>query len=565
MQPFEILLGRGLLTSDDVERLRRKGEELPLDQAAVDARLVTEDAVLQAYSEELCIPYIEPSRLTVDQRARDCLTARAIDRHQALPYAFDGEHLLVAVADPFQADVFDELRMLSGRPIRIVLARREELRRAIKEHVGLGGGTLEEMSAKSGVEAAADDADDASLAEDASVMRLVNELLSDAFSRRASDVHIEPTPGGATIRYRIDGLLQPELTTSELNRFRLAIVSRIKIMAKLNIAERRLPQDGRIRLHLASGEKDVRVSIIPMLHGEGVVMRLLDSQRSVRGIDEIELPPAIATPFNSLIRSPHGIILVTGPTGSGKTTTLYAALATLRSPQTKIVTIEDPVEYELPGVNQIQVQSKVGLTFAAGLRSVLRHDPDIILVGEIRDEETARSAIQAALTGHLVFSTLHTNDALGAYTRLIDMGIEPYLAAGTVIGVLAQRLVRRLCLHCRTPYAPLDAELPLDFPRPIPRVLWRAVGCRECQFTGYSGRSAVFEFVRSAPSIRDACQRRSNAAELHAAALAAGFEPLRRDGWNKVLEGVTTIEEVDRVSGAEWDPAALQEATTSDA
>ncbi len=538
---------------------------LPLDQAAVAARLLTEDAVLQAYAEELRIPYVEPSRLTVDPRARACLSAREIDRRQALPYAFDGECLLIAVADPFAADAIDELRMLSGRPIRIVLARREELRRAIKEQVGLGGGTLEEMSSKSGGEATGHDADDESLAEDASVMRLVNELLSDAFSRRASDVHIEPTPGGASIRYRIDGLLQPEPTSPELNRFRLAIVSRIKIMAKLNIAERRLPQDGRIRLALASGEKDVRVSIIPMLHGEGVVMRLLDSQRSVRGIDEIELPLNIAAPFHSLIRAPHGIILVTGPTGSGKTTTLYAALATLRSPKTKIVTIEDPVEYELPGVNQIQVQSKVGLTFAAGLRSVLRHDPDVILVGEIRDEETARSAIQAALTGHLVFSTLHTNDAPGAYTRLIDMGVESYLAAGTVIGVLAQRLVRRLCPHCRAPYVPSDAELPHDFPRPVPPQLWQTVGCRECQFTGYSGRSAVFEFVRSTPSVREACLRRSSVAELYAAASAGGYEPLRRDGWNKVLAGLTTIEEVERVSGAEWDAATSQEAVTGDA
>jgi general secretion pathway protein E/type IV pilus assembly protein PilB len=518
-----------------------------------------DEAMIRSLADENRMPYVDLMHTEVDAAAMATLSGREIARRQSLPYAFAAGRLLVAVSEPLDAAAREEFRLVLGRPLRLVLTRPDELRAKIKELVGLGGGTIQDLTPREEAEAAGDD--DADLANEASVMRLVNELLGDAFSRRASDVHLEPTATGIQVRYRIDGLLQPEPTPAEIHRFRHAIVSRVKIMAKLNIAERRMPQDGRIRLSLADGERDVRVSVIPMLHGEGVVLRLLDPRRSVVGLERLEFPPSMERAFRTLIRAPHGLVLVTGPTGSGKTTTLYSALAALRGPQTKIVTIEDPVEYELEGVNQIQVQPKVGLTFAAGLRSVLRHDPDVILVGEIRDAETARSAIQAAMTGHLVFSTLHTNDAPGAYARIVDMGIEPYLAAGSVLGVLAQRLVRRLCPHCKTPAHPDASELPVDFPREEAgriyeaATIYEAVGCRECRQSGYNGRMAIFELMRTDATVREACLGQSGVRGLHRAAARNGYVPLRRDGWHKVLRGLTSVAEVVRVTGVVEDGA----------
>jgi general secretion pathway protein E/type IV pilus assembly protein PilB len=506
------------------------------------------DATLRDVATANRMYYVDLAHTEVDPVALACMAPREVARRQALPYAFSGRRLLVAVGEPCDQETLEELRVVSGHPLRVALTRSDELRGRIKELVGLGGGTLDEMSSRAAADVGGEENDD-ELANEASVMRLVNELLSDAFSRRASDVHLEPTQDGIVVRYRVDGLLQPEPAPPEIHRFRHAIVSRVKIMAKLNIAERRMPQDGRIRLKLEDGERDIRVSIIPMLHGEGVVMRLLDPRRSVASLSKLHFPSTMEPTFRSLIRAPHGLILVTGPTGSGKTTTLYSALAELRGPKTKIVTIEDPVEYELDGVNQIQVQPKVGLTFAAGLRSVLRHDPDIILVGEIRDAETARSAIQAAMTGHLVFSTLHTNDAPGAYSRIVDMGIEPYLAAGGILGVLAQRLVRRLCPHCKVPSALQDSELPADFPRPWTGQLWEALGCRECRHSGYSGRIAIFELMRSDAAVREACLREDGIRPLYRAAEQGGYKTLRHDGWQKVLAGLTSVDEVVRVTG----------------
>jgi general secretion pathway protein E/type IV pilus assembly protein PilB len=551
---------RGTLPVDGIAarltRLARASSPRGNGSAAVIDR---DEAMIRSLADENRMPYVDLMHTEVDAAAMATLSGREIARRQSLPYAFAAGRLLVAVSEPLDAAAREEFRLVLGRPLRLVLTRPDELRAKIKELVGLGGGTIQDLTPREEAEAAGDD--DADLANEASVMRLVNELLSDAFSRRASDVHLEPTATGIQVRYRIDGLLQPEPTPAEIHRFRHAIVSRVKIMAKLNIAERRMPQDGRIRLSLADGERDVRVSVIPMLHGEGVVLRLLDPRRSVVGLERLEFPPSMERAFRTLIRAPHGLVLVTGPTGSGKTTTLYSALAALRGPQTKIVTIEDPVEYELEGVNQIQVQPKVGLTFAAGLRSVLRHDPDVILVGEIRDAETARSAIQAAMTGHLVFSTLHTNDAPGAYARIVDMGIEPYLAAGSVLGVLAQRLVRRLCPHCKTPAHPDASELPVDFPREEAgriyeaATIYEAVGCRECRQSGYNGRMAIFELMRTDATVREACLGQSGVRGLHRAAARNGYVPLRRDGWHKVLRGLTSVAEVVRVTGVVEDGA----------
>ena len=419
----------------------------------------------------------------------------------------------------------------------------------------MGGDTIGELVAKRAEEEIEllegideQDGELAAEAQAASVVRLVNELLIEALEQKASDVHIEPQEHGLTIRFRCDGLLRVQPVPPEIMHFQSAIISRLKIMSRLNIAEKRLPQDGRIKLRVKGREIDVRVSIIPMLHGEGIVMRLLDKSRMTFNLANAGMPDSIAKPFHELIAMPHGIVLVTGPTGSGKTTTLYSALNEIKSPTTKIITVEDPVEYHMDGISQIQVHSKIGLTFAAGLRSILRHDPDVVLIGEIRDGETANSAIQASLTGHLVFSTLHTNDAAGAFTRLVDMGVEPYLVASTVEGVLARRLVRRLCPHCKTAVDPTTLDLPPDFPRPLPSVIYEPNGCRECRGTGYSGRIGIYELLHTDEGVRKLCMDRASASVIREHGLKHGMTTLRMDGWAKVVQGVTSVEDVLRTA-----------------
>lgn len=361
-------------------------------------------------------------------------------------------------------------------------------------------------------------------------------------------MHIEPSDKGLLVRYRVDGLLRLQAVPQEIHQFYKAIVTRLKIMARLNIAEKRLPQDGRIELRVAGREIDVRMSIIPMIHGEGVVLRILDKGRMTFNLANMGMPDEIKVPFYKLINLPHGIVLVTGPTGSGKSTTLYSALNEIKDPTLKIITVEDPVEYQMAGINQIQVHSKIGLTFAAGLRSILRHDPDVILIGEIRDYETAESAIQSSLTGHLVFSTLHTNDAASAFTRLIDMGVEPYLCASTVEGVLAQRLVRRLCNKCKVPFHPTDHDVPDDFPRPLPETLFKPAGCRDCRDTGYSGRVGIFELMCTDDAIRQLCIERASSTQIRHVALKHGLITLRQCGYGRVIEGVTSIDEIARIT-----------------
>jgi len=390
------------------------------------------------------------------------------------------------------------------------------------------------------------------MAQEASVVRLVNEILLEAIESRASDVHVEPRESGLSVRYRIDGILHAQPVPPEISRFQAAILSRLKIMARLNIAEKRMPQDGRIKLRVSGREVDVRVSVIPMIHGEGVVMRLLDKGSMEFKLRKLGMEADLYAQFQELIRLPHGILLVTGPTGSGKTTTLYSALLEIKSEATKIITTEDPVEYQLDGINQIQVHPKIGLTFAHSLRSILRHDPDVVLVGEIRDLETAENAIQASLTGHLVFSTLHTNDAAGAYTRLVDMGVEPFLVASTVEAVMAQRLVRTLCDQCKEAYEPAQADLPPDFPTAglaqSDGKLFRPVGCRACRQVGYRGRVGLYELLRTTEEVRQAAHDGASSWELKKLAQRQGMHTLREDGWLKALDGRTTIDEVLRVT-----------------
>ncbi|MCY2965332.1 MAG: ATPase, T2SS/T4P/T4SS family, partial [Planctomycetota bacterium] len=476
----DILLAQGVVSREQLLHATQKSAPgKRIDQQLVESGVVTEDKILKALAEELGMRFVEVDEITVDKELLSKFPAREIFKHTLFPVSRRNGSVIVATADPFDLDALDEVSSLSGFRLEPVLARRADIARLIREQLGVGGDTLTELVAQRSEEdvellegLGEAEGELAEMAQAASVVRLVNELLIEALTQNTSDVHLEPQEAGLVIRFRVDGLLRVQPISQEINYFQAAIISRLKIMAKLNIAEKRLPQDGRIKLRVQGREVDVRVSIIPMMHGEGVVLRLLDKGRMVFDLKNVGLSDAMSSVFHEMISLPHGIILVTGPTGSGKTTTLYSALNEIKDPSVKIITVEDPVEYQTPGISQIQVHSKIGLTFAAGLRSILRHDPDVILIGEIRDGETANAAIQASLTGHLVFSTLHTNDASGAFTRLVDMGVEPYLVASTVEGVLAQRLVRRLCKHCKQEYVPTEEDAPRDFPKPWPEVLW---------------------------------------------------------------------------------------------
>ncbi|HWH71198.1 MAG TPA: GspE/PulE family protein, partial [Candidatus Sulfotelmatobacter sp.] len=378
---------------------------------------------------------------------------------------------------------------------------------------------------------------------------------------RASDIHLEPFEDEMRIRYRIDGVLQDVPVPAQIKRFQPAIVSRVKILSHLNIAEKRLPQDGRIKIRIDESEVDIRVSIIPMLHGEAVVMRLLRQNSSLRGMSALGMDARELECFNRVLQLPHGIILVTGPTGSGKTSTLYTALHTINDSERKIITIEDPVEYQLKGVNQIQVSEKAGLTFARGLRSILRHDPDVVLIGEIRDQETAQIAVQASLTGHLVFSTLHTNDAPGALTRLVDMGVEPYLVASSLEAVLAQRLVRVLCPHCKAEdHSPAAQAFKAQVGIPATTTIYRSVGCRECRQTGFFGRHAIFEWMDSDNEIRELILKHASSDVIRDAARRGGMRTLADDGWRLVRLGITTVEEVLSVTTAKEVARTTQQA-----
>ncbi|MEM7316162.1 MAG: GspE/PulE family protein, partial [Planctomycetota bacterium] len=396
------------------------------------------------------------------------------------------------------------------------------------------------------------DADEESEASiDPSVVRLVNELLHEALAQSASDVHIEPRAAGIDVRFRVDGQLRVQPIPDELHRFRAAIISRLKIMAKLNIAEKQRPQDGRIKIKIDGKGVDVRASVIPMLHGEGVVLRLLDSSRAPVDLEQLCFPAGLLTRWRKIIQRPHGMVLVTGPTGSGKTTTLYGSMAEVKGPNNKVITLEDPVEYHMDGISQIPVHHKVGLTFAAGLTSILRHDPDVILIGEIRDTETAVSAVQASLTGHLVFSTLHTNDATSALTRLTDMGIAPYLAASTVQAILAQRLVRRLCPDCKQPAhidAKTEAQLKSNFTDLDLECIYEARGCKQCFQSGFKGRRAIYELLEVDSQIRELFVKNASAHQIRSAARLSGLRSLRESGLDLVRQGETTIDEVMRIA-----------------
>ncbi len=550
----EILVAEGLISADAIDRAlarQRTTGEL-IGEALVALGAVTQDEVLRALARQQDLPFLPRDEMPSALPVLKNLSAKYLRTYAVCPVSVEGGQLTVATADPLNPVVVDDLRQTTGLSVKLVVSPPEAISEAIdRTYDGANATALQRIVEGIDDERAPEGDEDVNhlrdMAFEAPVVRLVNLLVENAITAEASDIHIEPFEDTFRVRYRIDGILYDQ--EAPPRRLQAAVTSRIKIMAEMNIAERRLPQDGRIRVNLHGTRVDIRVSTIPTVHGESIVMRLLQRSSVFLPLERLGFPADTLKRFESLIKRPHGIILVTGPTGSGKTTTLYAALDKLNSPDLKIITVEDPVEYQLKGVNQIAVKPKIGLSFATGLRHIVRQDPDIILVGEIRDLETAEIAIQSSLTGHLVFSTLHTNDAPAAITRLQDMGVEPYLVASVLEAVLAQRLVRRVCAACRVPDTPSRADLDaLGVTAPPGTALYRGKGCDDCRGTGYRGRMGIYELFPITEDARSLMLRRATARDIRQHAIAAGMLTLRMDGWRRAVEGLTTVEEVLRVT-----------------
>ncbi len=527
----------------------------PFVHAMTKTGAVAEEKLLQALARCLGLRFTRLHEREIDPSIRARVPTKAVFQYHVMPMRMEDGQLLVATNDPFNLAMIESLRMVTRSRIRLALSSMADIEKALKRYYGVGAETLDQLIQKNVVdldlpETAVAKQDVARDDQEASVVKFVNQIIAEAYKERATDIHMEPMENDLRIRYRVDGVLHQVPVPAQLKRFQAAIISRIKVMASMDIAERRLPQDGRINVRSGGSEIDVRVSTIPTAYGESVSLRLLTRSSIFLGLDKLGLSPDDEKIVRKLVELPHGIILVTGPTGSGKSTSLYAFLSTINSIDQRIITIEEPIEYELPGVNQMQVKPEIGLTFASGLRHILRQDPDVIMVGEIRDLETAEIAIRAALTGHLVFSTLHTNDAAGAITRLLDMGIEPFLVSSSVEAIIAQRLVRTLCASCKTAYTP-EPELlnEVGFPTPYEAVtFYRGRGCEECRFTGYRGRTGIYEILVMRESLRPLVIERAPSSTIKQAACAAGMRTLREDGWAKVRAGLTTVEEVARVT-----------------
>ena len=550
----EILVQEGLTTADVVERALTRAQttgEL-IGEALVALGAVSEDDVLRALALQQNLPYVWREELPSSVPVLKNVSAKYLREARVCPLSIEGNVLTVASADPLNPIVADELRQATGLSVKVVVSSLAGIQEVIDRSYDGAATPLQRIVEGMEEDGRGGEGDEdvntlRDMAFEAPVVRLVNLLVENAISAEASDIHIEPFEDTLRIRYRVDGILYEQ--EAPPRRLQAAVTSRIKIMAEMNIAERRLPQDGRIRVTLRGQRVDIRVSTMPTVHGESIVMRLLQRSSVFLPLEKLGFPTETLKRFESLIKRPHGIVLVTGPTGSGKTTTLYAALDKINAPGVKIITVEDPVEYQLKGVNQIPVRPKIGLSFAQGLRHIVRQDPDVILVGEIRDLETAEVAIQASLTGHLVFSTLHTNDAPGAITRLQDMGVEGYLVASVLEGVLAQRLVRRICQACRVPDTPSKADLDALGIDADPGVtLFRGKGCEDCRGTGYRGRSGIYELFVIDEDARSLILRRATTRDIRQHAVSRGMSTLRMDGWKRACEGVTTVEELLRVT-----------------
>lgn len=540
------------LFAENDKLLTKAGADLRLPQLVqqlCDSENRSSDEVLRDVAKYLSLPFVDLKKVVVDETLLHSIPAEVLFRHAGIPIELNDDVLKFAVGNPFDSCVQQAIQRASGHLVELLVADPALVRMVLRDNLGLGTGSINEADEDLRKVDGEAILDDDQLANESSTVKVVNELLGDAIVSGASDIHLEPLKGQMGIRYRIDGVLVKQTVAREISGLSLAIISRLKIMAGLNIAEKRRPQDGRFRFNDNGSEVDIRMSTMPMLHGESVVMRLLRRKIDQWGMQFLGLPESQEQTWQNLIHTTSGILLVTGPTGSGKTTTLFHLLSDIiaHRPGAKIITIEDPVEYSLSGVHQIQVNEAAGLTFASGLRGILRHDPDIILLGEIRDQETAKHAIEAALTGHLVLASLHTNDAASAYVRLVEMGVEPFLVASTLVAAAAQRLIRNLCPLCRQPISSPESGDAAG--ASTADLSYAAVGCSECGMQGYAGRSAVMEILVADNEIRDLCQSQASSQEIARSACKSGMHDLMASGMQKVALGETTFQEVSRVMG----------------
>ncbi len=554
----QILVKRGFIDPDslDLAVAESRRTNARLDAVVLKMGLCEEEQVLEALAHSLGAPYMKLGDLKPSPALLEMIPAPVAEHFRVIPVSQDLAGIRVAISDPLDIDTLDELRRLLQVDVEPVVASAKEIDRAYNRIYGIGGATMSELAEESrqrGVDDVVLDSniDIEDMAEDASIVKFVNQVIQEAFRDRATDIHIEPMEKDLRIRYRIDGMLYEAPIPPSIKRFQAAIISRVKIMADLNIAERRLPQDGKIKIRMGESEFDLRVSTVPTPYGESIAIRILSRDSELCTLERLGFDPRHQDMMRQMIQKPHGIIFITGPTGSGKSTTLYASLTEINTMDLKIITIEDPIEYRIPGVTQIQVNPQIDLTFARVLRTILRQDPDVIMVGETRDPETAQITIQTALTGHLVFSTLHTNDAAGAVTRLEDMGVEPFLIASSVEGILAQRLVRVLCPECKQSHRPEEHMIShmqvygIDTDRVAFK---RNVGCEKCRYTGFRGRTALVELVRMNEKLRRIIVGGAAANIIKSEAMRQGMRPIRFNGWEKVMAGATTIDEVLRVS-----------------
>jgi len=564
----DILIEKNLITPEDLKTAmeeRQKTKEL-IGNILVRMGFITEKKLLQVLGEQQGMKYLEIGQLKADDKVIKGVPAKFVWHYKIMPLSIQNNILTIAVSDPFNMWPVDDLEAHLGYKVERVLATANDIKEALKKHYGVGAETIEKMLSDGSrkvedISATEKIEDLEKMAESASVIKLVNQILQQAINDRATDIHIEHFREELSLRYRIDGILYEAPASENIQYLYPAIVSRIKIMAGLDIVERRMPQDGRAKVRIGKNEYELRVSIIPILYGENIVIRILPTTM-LFSIAELGMAEHDLKILEKLISQPHGIIFVTGPTGSGKTTTLYACLSRLNTRQRKILTIEDPIEYELKGISQTQINPRINLTFAAMLRSMLRHDPDIMMVGEVRDSETAEITIQTALTGHLVFSTLHTNDAASGATRLIDIGIEPYLIACSVNAFIAQRLVREICDKCKEQVKLSTIAKSMSLGKEEQGILdsmrdgkdvvvYRGKGCKECKETGYMGRTGIYEILPVTEEIKRLILQKVSSDALKAKAIELGMHTLRQDGWDKVLLGITTIEEVMRVTQSE--------------
>ncbi len=543
----QILLERNLITQDDLDLAVKQQEEIghPLGRILVDMGAVKEEALVAILAHQAGVPYVDLSNETIDRSAIALVTEKTARKWSLIPLRIEDDNLVIAMSNPSNVMAVDEIKLKTGYQIKLVVSTRADISEAINYQYGLSFKVEEDIDA----EEDSSSLDIKEVFEDAPMIKLVNLIIMRAVEQKASDIHIEPQEKDVRVRYRIDGVLQEIMKLPK--RVQSAILSRFKIMASLDIAETRIPQDGHCSLNVRKRNIDFRVATLPTVHGERIVLRILEKESISINLDQLGFLEDDFAKFKSAYTKPHGTILVTGPTGSGKSTTLYATLNILNTDEKNIITIEDPVEYRLPGLNQIPVNAKAGLSFARGLRSMLRASPDIVMVGEIRDSETAQIAIEAALTGHLVLSTLHTNDAPGAISRLVEMGIEPFLVASAITCVQAQRLARRLCKECKEEYTPDKKFLEtIGFPLEKGKVptLYRPKGCKKCGNTGYKGRMGLYEIMLTNEEIQKLAVARATAEEIKKAALANGMTTLKQDGFKKALLGITSIEEILRVA-----------------